>query len=347
MTRTARVYKIEQLIKNRGHVSRHELIEELEVSHATLKRDLEYLRDRLGAPIEYDRFVNGYRFGAGFRGERHELPGLWFSERELYALLMANQLLGELDAEGIISRHLQPLLERIHQMLGGEGDAAQWLLDRVKIARPARRAVAARFFERVGEALVKRRRLRMTYLTRRRGETSEREISPQRLVHYRNTWYVDAWCHSRDRLLRFALDAIEAAEVSDTKAKTVSLRQLRAAMDGGYGAYAGARAHWVTLRFAPQAALWVSREEWHPRQQGEHLADGSWRLKLPYTDPTELAMDILRHAGEVTIEADTGEVALRVGERLRMATAMLATPPSVQQVTATPAGSAAGPRAGG
>ena len=246
---------------------------------------------------------------------------------------MANQLLGELDAEGIISRHLQPLLERIHQMLGGEGDAAQWLLDRVKIARPARRAVPARFFERVGEALVKRRRLRMTYLTRRRGELSEREISPQRLVHYRNTWYVDAWCHSRERLLRFALDAIEAAEVIGTRAKAVSLRRVREAMDGGYGAYAGSHARWVTLRFDAQAALWVSREEWHPLAKGERLADGSWRLKVPYTDPTELAMDILRHAGEVTIEADTGEVALRVAERLARATKTLGRAASVQPVT--------------
>ena len=123
MTKTARVYKIEMLIRNRGHVSFQNLLDELEVSPATLKRDLDYLKDQLGAPIKYDRFLNGYRFGEEYRGQKHELPGLWFSEPELYSLLMAHQLLSELDSEGVISRHLQPLLERIHQMLGtGESD---------------------------------------------------------------------------------------------------------------------------------------------------------------------------------------------------------------------------------
>ena len=89
MSKTARLYKIEMLIRHRGHLSFAELLGRLEVSPATLKRDLEYLRSRLGAPIEYDRFVNGYRFGPDPRGQRHELPGLWFSERELYALLSA------------------------------------------------------------------------------------------------------------------------------------------------------------------------------------------------------------------------------------------------------------------
>lgn len=97
MTKTARVYKIEMLIRNRGHVSFQALLDELEISAATLKRDLDYLKDRLGAPIVYDRYLNGYKFGEEHRGQKHELPGLWFNERELYSLLMAHQLLSELD----------------------------------------------------------------------------------------------------------------------------------------------------------------------------------------------------------------------------------------------------------
>lgn len=319
MTKTARVYKIEMLIRNRGHVSFKTLLDELEVSPATLKRDLEYLRDRLGAPIDYDRFVNGYRFREEFRGEKHELPGLWFSERELYSLLMAHQLLGELDADGVISRHLQPLLERIHQMLGtGDVDAKQ-LLSRVRIASPARRPVPTQYFEIVAEALLERRRLAMRYLTRTRAQSSDRVVSPQRLVHYRSTWYLDAWCHSRQRLLRFALDAIEEAAVTADKAKDLSLKQVEAEMDSGYGVYAGAKAHWATLVFNEQAALWVSREEWHPRQRGRWLDDGRYQLELPYTDPTELAMDVMRHADEVEIMADTGALADTVRERTQRA----------------------------
>ena len=318
MTKTARVYKIEMLIRNRGHVSFQALLDELEVSPATLKRDLDYLKDQLGAPIEYDRFLNGYRFDQEYRGQKHELPGLWFSERELYSLLMANQLLSELDSEGVISRHLQPLLERIHLMLGtGEADAKA-LLKRVKIISPAKRPVPTQFFEMVGEALLKRRRLHIRYLTRGRGEVNERDVSPQRLVHYRNTWYLDAWCHTREKLLRFALDAIEESQALDTKAKEVSLKQVEAEMDGGYGIYAGAKRHWASLLFAAQAAQWISREEWHPEQRGKWLEDGSFELQIPYVDETEIVMDILRHGNQVRVQSpDT--LAKRVAEQLETA----------------------------
>ena len=129
MSKTARVHKIEMLIRNRGHVSFQTLLDELEVSPATLKRDLDYLKDQLGAPIVYDRFLNGYKFGEEYRGQKYELPGLWFSERELYSLLMTHQLLSELDTERVISRRPQPLLDRIDQMLGpDEVDIiANWL----------------------------------------------------------------------------------------------------------------------------------------------------------------------------------------------------------------------------
>jgi len=307
MSKTDRVYKIERLIRSRGALSFQALLDELEVSPATLKRDLEFLRDRLGAPIEYDRDLNAYRFGAEYRGHKHELPGLWFDERELYSLLTAHELLSELDDGGVISRHLQPLLARIHQMLGSsEADGAR-LLHRIRIVSPAKRPVAAPFFERVAESLLKRRRLRMRYLTRGRRERSEREVSPQRLVHYRNTWYLDAWCHRRERLLRFALDAVEAAELLEQPALELPPAAVQAQMDAGYGIYAGGSRdarQWALLRFDPQAALWAGREQWHPEQQGRWLGepgDSAYELRLPYVDETELVMDILRQGPEVEV----------------------------------------------
>jgi predicted DNA-binding transcriptional regulator YafY len=303
MSKTTRLYKIEMLIRSRGHVSFQTLLDELEVSRATLKRDLDELRDELGAPIEYDRDLNGYRFVQPARETRHELPGLWFSERELYSLLMANQMLGELDSDGVISRHLQPLLARIHDLLGGGADEARALLKRVKIVSAAKRPVPSRFFELVGEALLARRRIHLRYLTRSRGEVGEREVSPQRLVHYRNTWYLDAWCHASDELRRFALDAIDQAQVLPARARDMPLRQLEARMDGGYGAFTGGELDWATLVFRPQAAQWVSREQWHPRQQVAWLADGRYEMKLPFSDATELVMDVLRQGEFVEVVA--------------------------------------------
>lgn len=308
---SARLYRIEALIRSRGHVSFKTLLDELEVSAATLKRDLEFLRSRMGAPIEYDREVNGYRFGAETAaGGRQELPGLWFSESELYSLLTAQQLLAGLDSDGLLSRHLQPLLDRIHQLLGsGEGgDSTDKLLKRIKVVTALRRPVPSRFFERVSAALLQRRRLHLRYLTRGRGEVSERDVSPQRLVHYRNTWYLDAWCHRAEAMRRFALDAMEVAEVLKLRAKDLAMKRVEAEMDAGYGIYAGGLRQWAVLVFNRQAAQWASREEWHPEQQGRWLEGGAYELRLPYVDATELIMDVLRQGPEVCVLAPSALV---------------------------------------
>lgn len=323
MTRTARLYRIERLIKLRGQVSLRELLDELEVSPATLKRDLAYLRDRLGAPIEYDRFVNGYRMAAETRGAKHELPGLWLDERELYGLLMAHQLLAGLDGEGVLGRHLQPLLDRILGLLGDSEAEAEAIVRRVRIVAAAQRPVPARVFELLGEALVQRRRVRLRYLSRGRGEVGEREVSPQRLVHYRSTWYLDAWCHRSQGLRRFALDAVQEAALLDARARELPLRRVEAAMDAGYGIYAGARTQWATLVFEPQAAQWVGREQWHPQQRGRWLDDGRYELRLPYTDPTEIAMDVMRHGDQVQVTAPPA-LAVQVADALRRAAARYA-----------------------
>jgi predicted DNA-binding transcriptional regulator YafY len=141
----------------------------------------------------------------------------------------------------------------------------------------------------------------MRYLTRGRREVGERDVSPQRLVHYRSTWYLDAWCHTRERLLRFALDAIEAAQVLNQAALDLPMQQVQAEMDAGYGIYAGGTRRWAVLRFDAQAALWASREQWHPQQQGRWLAGDAYELRVPYVDETEIVMDVLRQGPEVQV----------------------------------------------
>lgn len=93
MNRTERFYQIDQLMRERRVVSLETFLNELEVSRATFKRDIEYLRDRLHAPIVWDRAAGGYCFSdEAVTGPAYELPGLWFSSAELYALLATNKL---------------------------------------------------------------------------------------------------------------------------------------------------------------------------------------------------------------------------------------------------------------
>ena len=323
MDRTERFYKIELLLRSRGTVPFDALLEELGVSPATLKRDLQYLRDRLNAPIVYDRFDNGYRFdsAAAGGGHRHELPGLWFSEQEIHALLTMHQLMAGLDDDGVLSRHLQPMMDKLQGMLGADESEARELMRRVKVIVTARRRTPSRFFELLGSALVQRRRVWLRYFKRSDRSTSEREVSPQRLVNHRNTWYLDAWCHSSDGLRRFALDAVQDARALDTRARNVAVKDLESELDAGYGIYGGgdAQLKWATLVFEADAAQWVAGEEWHPKQTSRWHDDGRYELTVPYSDPTELVMDILRHGDRVKV---TGDKALAAVIKARLARAV-------------------------
>ena len=327
MDRTERFYRIELLIKRQSGVSFDQLLQELEVSPATLKRDLQYLRDRMDAPIVYARDENVYRFADGAAAaanggpsarpgsKTHELPGVWFSEKELHALLTMHQLIAGLDDGGVLGRHLQPLLDKLHGMLGASGDEAQALMRRVRIVNPAKRAVASRWFEEAVSAVLSRRRLLISYYTRSKRSESERVLSPQRLLHYRNTWYLDAWCHASEGLRRFALDAVRSAKVLDEPARELPLPEVEAALDQGYGVFGGARLRHATLHFSAEAAQWVAQEEWHPQQQVKPQADGSLRMRIPYSDHTELVMDVLRHGPHVRVLAPA-ELAQQVRTQL-------------------------------
>jgi predicted DNA-binding transcriptional regulator YafY len=301
---TDRIVKIESLLRRHRQVNFQTLLNELEVSAATIKRDLAFLRDRLGCPIVYDRADDTYRLDASAQvGERHEIPGLWFSGKELHALLTAHQLLSGLDPNGALNRHVGPLLDRIHQLVGQSERDKIDVMQRIRVVNAVQRPVEAPCFESVCSGLLGRKRLTFAYFTRSRQAASTRLVSPQRLIHYRNTWYLDAWCHTNNDLRRFALDAMDDVQVSDDKAKEVPIGTVAKTLDGGYGIYAGSQVQWAHLLFSARAAQWVAREHWHPDQQLTKLPDGRVEMRLPFADMTELRMDILRHGPEVEVLA--------------------------------------------
>lgn len=306
MNQLDRLYQLERLLLSRKSLGRDALLHELEISRATLKRYLELLRDRMNVPVVYDRFTNTYAIDQSANSDqaaeqRQELPGVWFTQQEIVALLTMYQLIAGLDSAGMLQRHLQPILQRLNTMLGSTHMQALELQRRVRIVGAARREVEGKYFELVGLALTQRRKLSITYFTRSRNEASERILSPQRLVHHRNTWYLDAWCHISKALKRFALDSIRAAHFLDEPAKEVALPTVERTMDEGYGIYAGAKLRWATLVFTSRSAIWIAPEQWHPEQKSRYLPDGSLELKVPYTHDDELLMDIQRHGADVRV----------------------------------------------
>jgi predicted DNA-binding transcriptional regulator YafY len=302
MDRLERFYKIDQLLKERKVVSFAVFKEQLGMSRASVKRDLEYMRSRFHAPIEYDRGLNGYRLGRPRSGPRYELPGLWFNAAEIHALLTTLQLLSGLQP-GLLDGQVSPVIARLRAILGSGDHSWEEVVKRIKIFQPERRESKTAHFSVIAAALLKRTRVWIRHYNRKTDRETEREISPQRLVHYRDNWYVDGYCHVRQDLRSFAVDAIRAAELREARAKEVPATELDEHLASGYGIFAGRDVRWAELRFAAEAARWVSAQLWHPKQRARVEADGSYVLEIPYAHERELVMEILKFGADVEVLA--------------------------------------------
>ena len=297
MDRTERFYRIERLLRERKVVPRSVFLDVLEVSLATFKRDLEYLRERLEVPIEWSADKGGYELGSD---RKVELPGLWFNDSEIQALLVMDAMLADL-SPGLLEGHVAPLRARLEMLLEEGQVAPDEVRKRVRVLRQAARALPAGVFEVVAAATLKRRRLSIAYTARSTAEATERVVSPQRLVLYRDNWYLDAWCHLRDGLRKFSVDAIASPVMLDEKAKSVDMKAVERELDRGYGIFAGRNVLWATLRFTPARARWVAHERWHAAQRGRFEPGGAYVLELPFSDTRELMMDILKYGADVEV----------------------------------------------
>jgi len=230
------------------------------------------------------------------------LPGLWLRSEEIYALLTMRQLIGGL-SPGLLSAQLEPLLLKMHLLLDGEQVFMEAFEKRIRIHRLNARGVESTHFIPVASAVLKRKRLIITHHNKMRNETVTRTISPQRLTHYRENWYVDAWCHLRNELRSFGLSALREVQSSETAALEVPDDELGKVLDAGYGIFSGRQVQWAELVFSIERARWVSLETWHAEQESWFDEAGRYHLRFPYSDPREVSMDILRHVPEVTIVA--------------------------------------------
>ena len=299
MERIERIHALHRILTAaRYPVTVQRLQEELECSRATVYRDLAYLRDYLMAPV----VGNGE---AGFRydpdeADRFELPGLWLSSQELHSLLAAQQLMMR-SGGGVLSTALAPLQHRIEKLLDEHAGGRRVPVERVRVIPHRSRKLDETAFRNVATAVLDRKQLAFEYRARSTDERTRRTVSPQRLTHYRENWYLDAWDHDRDGLRSFSVDRITAARVSDEAARDVPDEELDRQLASSYGIFSGTPKGWATVMFSAKAARWVADEHWHSQQQGRFLPDGRYELKLPYSSGRELLMDVLHYGSDAEI----------------------------------------------
>ncbi len=302
MDRLERIVTLHRLLKqSRYPIPQQRLSEELGCSRATVYRDIAYLRDALGAPVESDAEQSGFAYARG-EADSFELPGLWLSSEELHALLTMQQLLTR-TSPGLLAPALSPLRGRIEKLLANQTTNRQWPLERIRVIGSGVRDVDEAAFRNVATAVLERQRLRFRYRARTSDQDTLRTVSPQRLTRYRDNWYLDAFDHEREALRSFALDRVREATILEERAQDLPEAELDAHLGGGYGIFSGPAKAWATIVFSERAARWVADEHWHSRQEGRRLTDGRYELRIPYSNGRELIMDVLRYGPDAEITA--------------------------------------------
>jgi proteasome accessory factor C len=313
-----RIYQLHDTLRDRRTpISRADLMAKLNCSEPTIYRLINTLRDTLHAPLQYDDERGGYYYERTADGGTYELPGLWFNARELQALLVFERLFENLEP-GLLREHLQPLSKRIDELFNNKRLGLTEAASRIRVLGMAARPTGEHF-QTIASATLQRHKLQLHYHGRERDKPTERTVSPQRIVHYRDNWYLDAWCELRKGLRSFAVEKVKNALETNTKAQDIAEKELNDHYTSSYGIFAGKANKTAVLRFSQERARWVADERWHPEQGGQYLVDGQYELRIPYRDERELVMDIQRHGAHVEVISPTtlrAEVAKNLSDAL-------------------------------
>ncbi len=314
-----RIYDLHKILSKRTTpIPLSEILSQMECSRATFNRVKRHMTDFLGAPIAYSRQFGGYFYDHA-EGSRYELPGIWLSQEELHALVLIHGLLADIGS-GLLKNQLAPVRQRFEALLAEREIDPCALADKVRMVGATYRPVRHEHFVKIATALFNERCLQVTYASRSDGSTSTREISPQRLVHYRGNWYLDSWCHMREGLRTFALECIVASQWVERSFRKIPATELDAHFQPTYGIFSGQARDEAVLVFTPTIARRVRDEEWHPEQRLHPLPDGSLEMHLPFNPqtPQELVKDILSYGEDVTVVAPA-DLRRRVADKLRSA----------------------------
>lgn len=299
MTKTERQAQLlQKLPQHQQPFALKQLSECLNCSERTIRRDIDELVAQRHAPW----FIHdGKVYLDWSRKHQIEMEGYWFTAEELFSLLALYQMIDSL-SEGLLSGHFQDFKQRILQVLGSKQES-QNLTRNVKIIPIASPSIDNDRLNKVTEAIANQQQLKIQFWNRHEDTVTDRNISPYQLVRYRDRWFIDAFCHLRESLRSFSLEAIIHISPLNIDAIPPSESQLKAFYQSSYGIFNGQATKIAILNFSAYQARWVKDQQWHPQQTSAWLDDGRYQLQLPYNTDPEFIQDILKFGPEVEVIA--------------------------------------------
>ena len=289
--------RIHQALQTGGFPNASTLARDIEVATKTIHRDIEFMRDRLNLPVEFDFAKNGYHY----TGEVSAFPTMQITEGELFALVVAEKALQQYRGTSFE----RPLLSAIKKMEEALPDTISLNLadieQTISFRTRAEPILDLKVFDALAKAVARRRQLELNYRKPGQQKTEARLVDPYHLANINGEWFLFAFDHARKDIRTFVPARIRSVQPTGETFERPQKFSLEKRLRDSFGVYSGEGEHEVVIRFSARAADYVREKKWHESQQLREMKGGGVELKLKLSSLAEIERWVLSWGGDAKV----------------------------------------------
>ena len=292
-----RMLRIHQAILSGTFPNASTLARELEVSTKSIHRDLEFMRDRLGLPLEYD----GGRFGYGYTEKVSAFPTVQITEGELFALIVAEKALQQYRG----TNFEKPLLSAIKKMEQSLPDTISLNLadieQTISFRTRAEPILNLEIFDTLARAAAHRQQIELAYRKPGQPQPEKRLVDPYHLANINGEWYLFAYDHARKDIRTFVPARVQSVKLTGQTFERPQKFSLEKRLRDSFGVHSGEGEYEVVIRFNARAADYVREKKWHESQLLRELKGGGVELRMKLSSLMEIERWILSWGGDAKV----------------------------------------------
>ncbi len=289
--------RIHQALQSGKLPNSESLARECEVSSKTVRRDIEFMRDRMGLPIAFNGVSKGYYYTEEVSG----FPNLQITEGELFALIVAEKALQQYRGTSFE----KPLLSAIRKMEQSLPNTISLNLasleQTISFRTRAEPILDLAVFDQLSRAAAQRQQIELVYRKPGQAKTEVRLLDPYHLANINGEWYLFAYDHARKDIRTFAPTRIQSVKPTGKTFPRPERFSLEKRLRNSFGVHAGEGAYEVVVRFDARVADYIREKKWHESQKLRELKSGGVELQLKLSSLPEIERWILGWGGDATV----------------------------------------------
>jgi len=272
-----RLQLIDRMIRSGSYPNASAIAKEHEVAPRTIHRDIEYMRDMLNAPIEYDDSRKGYYYAE----ENYFLPALDIKESDFFAICITEKALKQYENTPLYGK-LESIFNKLKEYLPDSVRVnTSWIDTQYTFMHESFTFIEPAIWETVSNALRQKKQVSILHHKPGAKEGARRTVEPYHIVNFRGEWYLVGFCHKRKDVIRFAMSRIHEAELLKTGYSIPGDFNFNSFLGSSFGIMTEEMEHTVKIAFSSELAPYITERQWHPDQEIMQEEDGSVILSFP------------------------------------------------------------------